>query len=65
MTIKFVAQPVQRVGYGLDNKDSVPDRGSDGIFSLHHHVQTGSGAHSTFYSMDTEGSYPRGIVARA
>jgi hypothetical protein len=30
-----------RVGYGLDDCDSIPDRGRD-FFSLRHRVQTGS-----------------------
>jgi hypothetical protein len=29
-----------------------------GNFSLHHRVQTGSGAHPASYRMDTSGSYP-------
>jgi hypothetical protein len=29
-------------------------------FSLHHHVQTGSGAHPASYRMDTRGSFPGG-----
>jgi len=28
-------------------------------------VQTGSGAHPTFYSVGSEGTFPRGKVARA
>jgi hypothetical protein len=36
-----------------------------GNFSLHHHVQTGSGAHPASYPMDTRGSFPGGKVARA
>jgi hypothetical protein len=34
-------------GYGLDGRGSTPDR-----ISLHHTVQTGSGAHPASYSMD-------------
>jgi len=33
-------------------------------FSLHH-VQTSSGAHTTFYPTDTRGSFPGGKAARA
>jgi hypothetical protein len=29
-----------------------------GIFSLHQHIQTGSGVHPASYSMGTEGSFP-------
>jgi hypothetical protein len=32
-------------------------------FSLHHIVQTGSGAHPASYPMVTAGSFPRGKVA--
>jgi hypothetical protein len=32
--------------------------GRDGNFSLHHGVQTGSGAHPTFYPMGTRGFSP-------
>jgi hypothetical protein len=30
----------------------------DGNFSLHHHVQNGSGAHPASYPMGTRGSFP-------
>jgi hypothetical protein len=52
------------LGYGLD------DRGSRfrfpagaGNFSLHHHVQNGSRAHSASYPMGTRGSFPGGKAA--
>jgi hypothetical protein len=35
-----------------------------GNFSLHHHVQTGSGAHRASYPMGTRGSLPGGKAAR-
>jgi hypothetical protein len=35
---------------------SSPDRGWE--FSLHYHVQTGSGANPTSYLMGTRGSFP-------
>jgi len=41
-----LAQPVQRLGYGLDDWGSTHCRGSDGIFSLHFRVESGSEAHS-------------------
>jgi hypothetical protein len=60
-----IAQSVQRLGYGLD------DRGSRfrfpagaGNFSLHHRVQNGSGAHPA-YPMGTKGSFPEGKAAGA
>jgi hypothetical protein len=36
-----------------------------GNFSLHHRVQTGSGAHPACYPMGTRGSFPGGKAARA
>jgi hypothetical protein len=44
-------------GYGPRNRGSIPGRGDDGIFSLRHWVQTGSGAHPASYPMVTEGPY--------
>jgi len=38
---------------------SVPSRGNDGVFSLCHYVQTGSGAHPASCPLGTRGSYPR------
>jgi len=35
----------------------------EGIFCLHHHVQTGSEAHSASYHKYTGSSYPRGKAA--
>jgi hypothetical protein len=32
-------------------------------FSLHHHVQNGSGAHPASYPMGTRDSFPRGEAA--
>jgi hypothetical protein len=43
-----VAQSVQRLGYGLDDRGSVPGRGNGGILFLRHRVQTGSAAHPAF-----------------
>jgi len=34
-----------------------------GNFSLHHRVQTGSGAHPASYPMGTRGSFPGGKAA--
>jgi hypothetical protein len=36
-----------------------------GNLSLHHRVQTGSGAHPASYPMGTRGSFPRGKAAGA
>jgi hypothetical protein len=36
-----------------------------GNFSVHHHVQNGSGAHPASYSVDTRGSFPGGKAAGA
>jgi hypothetical protein len=43
----------QRLGYGLDDQDLIPGRGYDGIFSLHHRVQTSSGAQLALYPIVT------------
>jgi hypothetical protein len=48
-------------GYGLNGWGSVPSRGK--IFLFSHSIQTGSGAHQTFYPMSTGGSFPGGKVA--
>jgi hypothetical protein len=49
--------------YGLDDQGSIPAWA--GNFSLHHHVQNGSGAHPSSYPMGTMGSFPGGKVAGA
>jgi len=46
-----VAQSIQRLGYRLDNQDLIPGWCREEMFSLCHCIQTGSGTHSTFYSM--------------
>jgi hypothetical protein len=38
-----VAQSVHRLGYGLDDRGSIPGRDNDGIFSHRHSAQTGLG----------------------
>jgi hypothetical protein len=53
-----LAQSVQEVGYGLDDRGSIPGRSNDGVFILRHCVQTGSGAHLVSYQMGVGGSYP-------
>jgi len=46
-------------GYGLDDQGSrIQFLMRAGNFSLHHHVQNGSGAHPTCYPVDTGGSFP-------
>jgi len=52
-----IAQSVQRLGYGLDDRGPIPERGKEGIFPLRHHVQTKSVAHPSFYRTGTKGSY--------
>jgi len=47
------SKAVYRLGYGMDELGSVPGRGSDGVLSPCHCVQTGSGTHPASYSMDT------------
>jgi hypothetical protein len=54
------------LGYGLDNRDSrVRFPAGAGNFSLHHRIQTGSGAQPASYLMDTRGPSPEGKVAEA
>jgi hypothetical protein len=52
------------LGYGLDDRGSrVRFPAGAGNSSLHHRVQTGSGAHPASYPMGTGGSFP-GINGR-
>jgi hypothetical protein len=52
MKIGKWAGVVQTLGYGLGDRGSISGLGNDGIFpSLHHRVQTGSGAHPASYTM--------------
>jgi hypothetical protein len=44
-------QSVQRLGYGLDDQDSIPGWAD---FSLRHCFQTGSGVHTTSYPKGTQ-----------
>jgi hypothetical protein len=54
------------LGNGLDDWGSrVQFPVGAGNFSLPHHVQNGSGAHSASYPMGTRGSFPGGKEARA
>jgi hypothetical protein len=54
------------LGSELDDRDSrVRFPAEAGNFSLHHRVQTGSGAHPASYPMGTRGSFPGGNVAGA
>jgi hypothetical protein len=52
--------------YGLDDRViGVRFLAGAGNFSLHHRVQTGSGAHPASYPMGTEFSFPGGKVVEA
>jgi hypothetical protein len=51
-------------GYGLDDRGFRFTAGA-GNSSLHHRVQTGSGAHPASYPMGTRGSFPMGKAAGA
>jgi hypothetical protein len=54
------------LGYGLDDQGySFRFPAGAGNFSLHHHVQNGSGAHPASYPMDTRSSFPGGKAAGA
>jgi hypothetical protein len=60
-----VAQSVYRLGYGLDDRSSIPGKGNDGIFFLFvTRVQTSSGAHPASYPTDTMSSFLGGSSAR-
>jgi len=50
-------------GYGSYDWDLTPGKGRE--CSLHHHIQTSSGAHLVFYLLGTRGSFPRGEVTGA
>jgi hypothetical protein len=58
-----VAQLVYGLGFGQDDRGSIPGSGNDGNFSLRCHVQTGSGAHPASYPVGTWGFLPGGKVA--
>jgi hypothetical protein len=45
------------LGYGLDDRGSLPGRFNDGIFSLRHLVETGFEVHPVSYPMGTGGCY--------
>jgi hypothetical protein len=54
------------LGYRLDDRGSrVRFPAGAGNFSLHHRVQTGSGAHPASCLMSTRGSFPGGKAAGA
>jgi hypothetical protein len=54
------------LGYGLDDRGSrVRFPAGAGNFSLHHRVQTGSGAHPDSYPMGTADSFIGGKEAGA
>jgi hypothetical protein len=50
-----VTQSVYGMSYGSDDRGSIPGRNRG--FSLHYHVQTGSGAHSASYPKGSGGSF--------
>jgi hypothetical protein len=56
-----IAQSVQRLGYGLDVRGSIPGR--DYILSLCHRVQTDPVAQPASYPRGTGGSFPGGKAA--
>jgi hypothetical protein len=61
-----IAQSVQRLGYGLDDRGSgVRFPAGAGNFSLHHRVQNGSGAHPASYPVGTRCSFAGGKAAGA
>jgi hypothetical protein len=50
-----VAQSPYGLGYGLDERGSIPSGGNDEIFSLRHRAETGAGAHPASYPMGIGG----------
>jgi hypothetical protein len=54
------------LGYGLEDRGSrVRFPAGAGNFSLHHHVQNGSGVHPASYPMGSRGFFPGGKAAGA
>jgi hypothetical protein len=51
--------PTIALGYGLDDRGSISDRGWE-FFFHRHRVQTGSGTHPASYPMGTVCSFPGG-----
>jgi hypothetical protein len=57
---------IRMEGYGLEDRGSrVRFPAGTGNFSLHHRVQTGSGAHPASYPMGKRGSFPGDKAAGA
>jgi hypothetical protein len=54
-----VVQSVLKLGYGLDDRGSIPVRGNDGIFPLCHRVLRGS---PSLLSNGYRGFFPRGVT---
>jgi len=57
LKIARVSQSVQKPGYGLNNRGSIPGRGNDGMCLR-------SGAHPASYSVSAGDSYPGGKSGR-
>jgi hypothetical protein len=53
------------IGYRMDDQVPISGRGREEIYSLHHRVQTGCGAHPVSYSMGRRGFFPGGETPRA
>jgi hypothetical protein len=53
----------QSLGYGMDDKDSIPGRGNGRMFSLRHSLKTGSETHPTSYPRVSACSYRGGKVS--
>jgi hypothetical protein len=63
----YSSQSIERLGYGLDDRGVLGFNSRRGLgkFSLHHHVQNGSGAYPVSYPMGTRGSIHGGKAAGA
>jgi len=59
-----VAQSVQGLGHELDDRGSLLDRVSDGVCSLRHCIQTGSGDYPVGVGSSFSGSEVAGALSR-
>jgi len=58
-----IAQPVQWLGYGLEELGLISGGGRE--FFSSHRVQTGCGSHPASYPLGTDHSFPGGKAAEA
>jgi hypothetical protein len=58
-------QYMKTIGYGLDDRSSIPGTGNDGAFSLRYRARIGDETHPAPYSIGSGGSFPGGKAAGA